>query len=64
MLFQYTVYVLNFRKFALMASEAPFIVGLGGTTRPLSSSEFATRAVLGAAEALGARTEMFDGAGD
>jgi FMN reductase len=40
----------------------PLIVGLGGTTRPNSSSENATRAVLRAAEKIGARTEMYDGA--
>lgn len=42
-------------------AHQPFIVGLGGTTRPSSTSEQATRAVLRAAEQLGARTEMFDG---
>lgn len=42
-------------------SFSPFIVGIGGTTRPNSSSENATRAVLGACEKLGARTQMFDG---
>ena len=34
----------------------PFIVGIGGTARPNSSSELALRACLAAAEARGART--------
>ena len=37
------------------------IVGIGGTTRPGSSSERVVRAVLARTEALGARTLMFDG---
>ena len=37
----------------------PFIVGMGGTTRPNSSSEGALRACLGAVERLGARTQIF-----
>ena len=37
----------------------PFIVGMGGTTRPNSSSERALRACLGAVERLGARTQIF-----
>ena len=41
--------------------DAPLIVGIGGTTRAGSSSERAVRAVLMRAEALGARTRMFDG---
>ena len=40
----------------------PFIVGLGGTVRPGSSSETALSLALAAAEAAGARTEMFGGA--
>lgn len=37
----------------------PFIVGMGGTTRALSTSETALRASLAAAERLGARTACF-----
>ena len=44
-----------------MSSYAPFIVGLGGTTRAGSSSEKALAAAMRAAAAMGARTEMFDG---
>ena len=40
---------------------APFIVGFGGTTRPGSSGEKLVAAVLKAAEALGARTQLFGG---
>jgi FMN reductase len=40
----------------------PFIVGIGGTMRPDSSSEQALKAVLVAAENQGARTELFGGA--
>lgn len=43
-------------------ARAPFIVGIGGTTRPESGSEQALKAVLAAAEAAGARTQMFGGA--
>lgn len=39
--------------------ESPFIVGLGGTVRPDSSSESALRVALDAAEATGARTRLF-----
>jgi FMN reductase len=38
---------------------APFIVGLGGTLRPGSSSETALRVALAAAEAAGAGTRLF-----
>jgi FMN reductase len=38
------------------------VVGLGGTTRPNSSSEVALRAALAAAEELGASTSIFTGA--
>lgn len=41
--------------------DQPFIVGLGGTTRPGSTSERALRTVLGFAEAAGARTALLDG---
>ena len=40
----------------------PFIVGLGGTTRPGSTSETAVRFALAAASRLGANVRMFDGA--
>ncbi len=39
----------------------PFIVGLGGTVRPNSTSEKALAKALAAAEAGGARTQMFGG---
>jgi len=44
------------------ANVRPYIVGLGGTARPNSSSERALRYALQAAEALGATTEIFVGA--
>ena len=40
----------------------PLIVGIGGTVRPGSSSETALVKALAAAEAAGARTEIFGGA--
>lgn len=40
----------------------PLVVGLGGTVRPGSSSERALVKALEAAEAAGARTELFGGA--
>jgi FMN reductase len=45
-----------------MAGFRPYIVGLGGTTRPGSSSEKALRYASGHAEARGADVELFDGA--
>jgi FMN reductase len=45
------------------ASFRPLIVGIGGTTRPGSSSEKALRYALKLAEARGADVELFDGAG-
>jgi len=45
-----------------MAAFHPHIVGLGGTTRPASSSEKALRYALSLAEAQGADVELFDGA--
>lgn len=42
--------------------ERPFIVGIGGTLRPGSSSEIALRVALDAAAAAGARTQAFVGA--
>jgi FMN reductase len=40
---------------------APFIVGLGGTVRPNSSSERVLRHTLAACAREGARTQLFDG---
>ncbi|HDZ72844.1 MAG TPA: NADPH-dependent oxidoreductase [Aurantimonas coralicida] len=45
----------------MASTGAPFIVGLGGTTREGSSSEQAVRYALLHAEELGARTRMFSG---
>jgi FMN reductase len=42
--------------------RTPLIVGLGGTLRPGSTSETALAKALSAAEASGARTELFGGA--
>jgi FMN reductase len=42
-------------------SSSPLIIGIGGTTRPGSSTDRALRAALHAAEAAGARTIIFDG---
>lgn len=39
----------------------PYIVGIGGTARPGSTTERLARAVLASCEALGARTRMFGG---
>jgi FMN reductase len=44
-----------------MARFQPHIVGLGGTSRPNSSTEHAVRAALAAAERLGARTSFLGG---
>jgi FMN reductase len=46
-----------------MSDFRPYIVGIGGTTRPGSSSEKALRYALALAEAQGADVELFDGAG-
>ncbi|TDC49301.1 NADPH-dependent oxidoreductase [Micromonospora sp. KC207] len=43
------------------AGPGPLVVGLGGTTRPGSTSERGLRAALRVAESLGARTVCFDG---
>ena len=45
-----------------MTERTPLIVGLGGTVRPGSSSEKALIKALEAAQAAGARTELFGGA--
>jgi FMN reductase len=42
-------------------NDTPVIVGLGGSTRPGSSTERAVNAVLEAAKEKGAKTIMFDG---
>jgi len=44
-----------------MPQTQPLIVGIGGTTRPGSTSERLIRAVLSLAEGEGARTRMFTG---
>jgi FMN reductase len=44
-----------------MSNSRPFVVGIGGTTRPGSSSEKALRYALRFAEAQGAAVELFDG---
>ena len=46
----------------LTEAFSPLIVGIGGTSRPNSTSELAVRCALLAAEKLGARTQMIDGA--
>ena len=46
----------------MTSGSSPYIVGLGGTVRPGSSSERALIKALNAAEAAGARTELFGGA--
>jgi FMN reductase len=45
-----------------MPNSSPYIVGVGGTTRPGSSSEKALRYALALAERQGAQVELFDGA--
>lgn len=42
-------------------NEHPFIVGIGGTTRPGSSTEQALSLAISAAARSGGRTRMFDG---
>ena len=42
-------------------ADRPFIVGIGGTTRPGSSTESALRTALQYAEELGADTQLFGG---
>ena len=46
---------------AQASGRAPFIVGIGGTTRPGSSTESALRVALRHAETLGAETRLFGG---
>jgi FMN reductase len=48
-------------NFAGADRTAPFIVGIGGTTRPGSSTESALRTALRFAEEMGARTQLFGG---
>lgn len=45
----------------MTSSPPPLIVGVGGTTRPNSSSERALRVALAAAEAMGATTRLVAG---
>lgn len=45
-----------------MADRKPFIVGMGGTTRPGSSSEQALAMALNHAQSLGAETKLYGGA--
>jgi FMN reductase len=45
----------------MSSSTHPLIVGVGGTTRPNSSSELALRVALAAAEAMGAATRLVAG---
>lgn len=45
-----------------MADRKPFIVGMGGTTRPGSSSEQALAMALAHAETCGAETRLYGGA--
>lgn len=45
-----------------MTEFAPLILGIGGTSRPNSTSELAVRCALQAAERMGARTKLIDGA--
>ena len=45
-----------------MSSFSPLILGIGGTSRPNSTSELAVRCALHAAEVMGARTKLIDGA--
>jgi FMN reductase len=44
------------------AASAPYIVGIGGTTSPGSSTEQSLTLSLAAAQAAGARVRLFDGA--
>jgi FMN reductase len=45
----------------VIEGRAPLIVGIGGTVRTPSSSERVLTAALAAAEAAGARTQLFGG---
>lgn len=46
----------------MAAAFSPLIVGIGGTSRPNSTSELSVKCALRAAEAMGARTRLIDGA--
>jgi FMN reductase len=46
----------------LTEAYSPMILGIGGTSRPDSTSELAVRCALRAAEVMGARTRLIDGA--
>jgi FMN reductase len=52
---------MNALDTSIGASARPFIVGIGGTTRPGSSTESALRTTLRFAEEMGARTQLFGG---
>ncbi|EMX7092558.1 NADPH-dependent FMN reductase, partial [Klebsiella pneumoniae] len=43
-------------------SRPPLLIGIGGTTRPGSSTERALAAALAHARTLGAQTQLFGGA--
>jgi FMN reductase len=45
-----------------MMTAQPLIIGIGGTTRPGSTTELALKVSLAAAEAAGAEVRLFDGA--
>jgi len=50
------------RPLTVGSVHAPLIVGIGGTTKPGSTTERALAAALDAAAAAGARVQLFDGA--
>jgi FMN reductase len=52
----------HYTNAARAVGRTPFIVGIGGTTRPGSSTESALRAAQRHAEELGAETRLFGGA--
>jgi FMN reductase len=52
---------MNALDTSFSTARQPFIVGIGGTTRPGSSTESALRTALGFAEQMGARTALFGG---
>jgi FMN reductase len=52
---------MNALDTSIGATARPFIVAIGGTTRPGSSTESALRTTLRFAEEMGARTQLFGG---
>jgi FMN reductase len=44
------------------SADRPFVIGVGGSARPGSTTDCALRVALAAAERAGARTSLFDGA--